>query len=1473
MSPRFALPYGQNSALVQLVYMNAVDLDRHFVPLRPDVEALDWGAEMGRRYGGWLGWDELLTKRRVVLLAEARSGKTEEFRMRAAALRDSGKAGFFLRVEDLADGALVDGLTPEDELRFSDWKGGDAQGWFFLDSVDETRLNAKSVERALRHFRRDLSSALDRASILISCRASDWKGTQDLNLIKNLLPLSVTPSPIEEVVASVDELLLHPMLEDRSSSSAGVDRKEPDELLTIVSLADLDSERRAVLARSAQVTDTETFIREIERQGLGTFAQRPGDLLELADYWKAHGRFASFAEMTRFSIAQKLAERDTDRADADILADDRARDGAERVAAALTLGKALTLRAPGQDPDPTLASGALDPAAILPDWKPSERAALLRRGVFAPATYGRIKFHHRSTQEYLTAQWLKRALDRGCPRSEVMHLLFAEPYGVQTTVSSMRPATAWLALADVEIRDELLERAPLELIRNGDPRSLPLDVKTRLLIVYADRQKQGKISDDMIEYRSFWMFSDPALSPTIREAWVRNTDPSFRKDLLSLVREGEISECIDLAREQAFDNEADLYFRYAAVQTMAACNDREGLTRIAELLLADPLSFTARYAARIARHLFPAYLSRTDLVRLIDKLQPVSRSAEGFPYHLDDLWERCPRAEREVFLEELADLCLMPPFQDEYHRVSAKHDRLASALAPLATEMVLSLGAGAAPLALIKACAAVERSETEYPYHDQRQALWDALRDRSDVQRDLFWFDVQEARRNRERDVATWWQLGIYGVRLWQFAAFDPEWLVQRIRNEPALQDRRIALNALISRLGADELQTQADALRELVMGVSELESDLASALSPPPPHPDDDRHSEFKHMAAQVRETPETTVAQSWLSFAARLRTDSSHLRDRVKLADWEHAGDLMVLTDWLSHKTGKSREDAACCWALLRDVFGEDVAQAYRAGMKLLWRLTVPRLVSRDDTIDWREQLSFYGVGLEANEGEGWAERVTADEAELAVLHALHVGGRSTKWIEALAREHPDRVKPLIAQEVADEWAATSRNSRNVVSAIADGGDEYFLQMADLVIDRLRERPSLIRTFDSGLRVLARFPKSALLRVELIAHAKHEMRRNARKDEGWALRQLALLFTCDLAEGTDALQRWLLASRSDEKRKDRGERAFAMLFSRHCPLVPDDRFQGQSAGVLSRLLLLAYRTIRIEEDVHHEGMFSPDTRDEAEGARGRILDALLATPGRDTYEALCALSDDPSIGSRKRFRELAHRRAEQDAERPAWAPDEVVEFERHHAGPAKTGDDLLRITAGILDDIQTGFLQNDASSRYVLASAPDEEAVQQWLAEQFRLRAKTRFHVSREVEVANRKEPDIVLASTAAAVEVAVEVKHGGKGWTVRALEDALRQQLVGDYLRPATRRHGILVITRHSTRKWEEPDTNRELDFGQLLERLRGIAETIGHNETGPIKALVIGLDALLPAPTSRGFALKSRANRKSPSVDGE
>jgi hypothetical protein len=1433
--------------------MNVIDLDRQFVPLTSDSETPEWDEWMGREYGEWLGWDELITRPRVVLLAEANSGKTVEFQLRAALLRARGEAAFFLRVEDLADGALVEGLTPEDETRFRAWLDGDGPGRFFVDSVDEARLNHKSFDTALKRFRRDVGPAIDRAHVFLSCRVTDWKGKRDRDLVDSLLPVPRGRS-LEAEDLSADELLLRPMFNARSDPIWEEREQKKDsgsrEALLIVRLAELTSEQRAELARWAGIADAEAFIREVDRQGLHTFAERPGDLLELAEYGKAHRSFSSFAAMTRFSIMRKLAERDTDRPDADVLTDERAGEGAERIAAALTLGKALTLRVPGQEPDPTLAAGALDPGDVLPDWKPNERAALLRRGVFTPATYGRVRFHHRSTQEYLTAQWLRRMLDSGCPRSEVMGLLFGEPYGVRTAVPSMRPVAAWLALDDPEIRSELLQREPIELIRHGDPRSLPLSDRARLLIVYADRHHAGEVTNDNVEHRSFWMFSHPALAPAIREAWERNTDPSFRTDLLWMVREGVITECVDLARAQAFDTGLRSYFRSPAVAAMVACGDQEELSRLAAELMADPSVFSARNAVGFARHLFPAYLSLADLIWLIGAAEPGRFSSmAGLPSYLEELWERCPPGERLVLLEALADLCLTPPFRGEYHRVSARHSELPAELAPLASRVALNLGDGPVPPALIKACAAIERSG-ERTRPDARQKLQDALRGRRDFHRELFWFDVQEARHNREREVTSWWHLGITSSALWQLTQEDADWLMARVRDESDLQDRRIALSALPGVLGIEVMHARAQELRALVAGIAELETDLARALAPPAPDLDAKRYATLERRAARWNEKEEVAARQSLLDFAARIRSDSSHLRDPVRLVDSASVSDLLDLTDWLSWRTGMQRQEAARRWPLLGDVHGDEVAQAYRAGMKLLWRVTVPRSVDRSagqvETIGWNHLLSWYGIGLEAGEGEGWAERLSADEAERAVLHAFSVGERPSQWIEVLARTHPERVKPIVTRQVETEWAAASGLSRLALNGIADGADSYLLQMADVVIDRLYERPGSSDTFDIGLRVLARLPLTTAARAGLVTHARNELRLNA-ADYPWALRQLALLFTCDAEVAVDSLEGWLAASDSDQERSIRGERAFAELFWRHWPGLPE-RLHGQPVEALKRLALLAYRTIRVGDDTHHEGVFTPSQRDHAESGRSRVLDALLEAPGRETYNALMELSEEPAVTERrKRFRELAHRRAENDAELPAWSAADVVSFERRHAAPAKSGRDLLRIACAILDDIQTGFAQADASSRRVLASAGDEQAVQHWLAEQFRLRSKDRFHVHREVEVADKKEPDILLSSTSAPVEVAVEIKHGGMRWSLHELEDALRRQLVGDYLRPANRRHGLLVITNHGERTWRDSDTKATLNFEQLLTRLRTMSARLQRNETGPVEVVVLGIDA--------------------------
>jgi hypothetical protein len=404
--------------------MDFVDLDRNFAALAKDQEPnLEIGRLWGARLGGWLGWKQLKRRRRVILLAEAASGKTEEFRHQCEVIRAAASPAFFLRIEELADQGAETSLDSESATQFEAWLAGSGEAWFFLDSVDEARLNRKSFDTALKRFARDVGTGLERAHVFVSCRVTDWKGADDRATYTRYLPAWKQPITPPEVKPEDYSALLDPLFKQQSSQRV----EKPDEDddvgnlndLTVVQLVPLSPEQYRSLATAAGVTNVDQFVDAITKQGLESFTERPGDLLDLADYWKSHSKFSSFAEMLEHSIARKLTERDPHRPDNETISSDDAREGAERLAGALTFGKSFTLRAPGYDPDPSFAAGALDPAEILPDWTEARRNALLRRGIFAPATYGRIRFHHRSTQEYLTARWLDRLLRNNCPPNEV----------------------------------------------------------------------------------------------------------------------------------------------------------------------------------------------------------------------------------------------------------------------------------------------------------------------------------------------------------------------------------------------------------------------------------------------------------------------------------------------------------------------------------------------------------------------------------------------------------------------------------------------------------------------------------------------------------------------------------------------------------------------------------------------------------------------------------------------------------------------------------------------------------------------------------------------------------------------------------------------------------------------------------------------------------------------------------------------
>jgi hypothetical protein len=160
--------------------MQFVQLNRSFFPIAKDQQPrLEAVRLWGHKFGGWLDWADLRNRKRVVLLAEASSGKSEEFRNQVGEISAGGAPAFMVRVEELADQGFEAALEPGSVKLFDQWRTGTGPAWFFLDSVDEARLNRKSFETALKRFARDLDQAAERAHVLISCRVSDWNTARD----------------------------------------------------------------------------------------------------------------------------------------------------------------------------------------------------------------------------------------------------------------------------------------------------------------------------------------------------------------------------------------------------------------------------------------------------------------------------------------------------------------------------------------------------------------------------------------------------------------------------------------------------------------------------------------------------------------------------------------------------------------------------------------------------------------------------------------------------------------------------------------------------------------------------------------------------------------------------------------------------------------------------------------------------------------------------------------------------------------------------------------------------------------------------------------------------------------------------------------------------------------------------------------------------------------------------------------------
>ncbi|MBL0115802.1 MAG: hypothetical protein IPP45_10520 [Sphingomonadales bacterium] len=356
--------------------------------------------------------------------------------------------------------------------------------------------------------------------------------------------------------------------------------------------------------------DPDSLLADIRQRNAEEFVRRPQDLIELCADWRLHHRIRSHRDQVASNVAVKLKPREGGREKVALSAD-KASEGARRLALAATLSRKLTLRHSAEadrESDPTDAP--LDPSSILHDWTQDERTTLLERSLFGFASYGRVRFHHRSVIEYLAAEHLLALYARGMPIRPIKRILFTTTaQGDDVVKPSLRPVAAWIALRDDAIFDEVLRREPDVLLNFGDPESLSSAQRQRALRAYVKRHSAGGWRGLRVPSIQLHRFAASDLGPEVKRLWEGGIDnPEIREILLNLIGLGKLEDCADIAYGIATDGNAPEGERLDALDALIHLGDSR-LAAISTSLADVSTLWPSRLTRVILLRLFPANLS------------------------------------------------------------------------------------------------------------------------------------------------------------------------------------------------------------------------------------------------------------------------------------------------------------------------------------------------------------------------------------------------------------------------------------------------------------------------------------------------------------------------------------------------------------------------------------------------------------------------------------------------------------------------------------------------------------------------------------------------------------------------------------------------------------------------------------------------------------------------------------------------
>ena len=1358
---------------------------------------------------GLLGWPELIAKRRVVILAEAGSGKTEELTDQARQLTEAGRFAVYATVQDVGRNGFDKALRPADRQRLNTWRNSYEPGWFFVDAIDEAKLDNIRLERALRQIAEGIAGGEGRAHIVLSGRHTDWEFARDARRLNDELPLP-RENPAEPLPAL--ETLIRRVLNREKRPEP-----PPAETPLIVVMAPLDTEQVRTYAAAKNAPNLNGLMAAIEATNLWGYACRPLDLDWIVRYWRNHSRLGSFTEMTEVGLRERLQETDPERGRRDNLDAERAKHGLERIGAALVFGRQTTVAIPDNDARLETEGAATKIDDVLPDWSSEDRMKLLTRPAFDPGTFGRARLHNDNegvVRGYLAARWLQRLRQANLPQRRLHDLLFSRTYEVELVKPSLLETAAWLALWDESVASEVVRRAPFLLFTAGDPASLSLETRQTLLTALVEQMRRDE-EVPLLDLSSLSRFAQPDIAPALRAIWAADKEhDEIRRFVLRLICLGKIKDCADLAVAASFGQYQDLYTTIIAGRALLVAGDESAHKDYAEYIKRQCASISPTLVWEAVEDLFPQLIGVDDLLAILAAIH--LGDAEGGGFRFD--WNGAKLVERLMRAVDLTRLIegLLQQLEAEPQvgigERSPRDEQYATALGAAAQRLLDLSPANVAPSPSIDAVLRIGDRRLDMTQRQINKAS-DAvalLHRTPERRRAAFWRAADRLGNHGTlmgRPLLHPFQMGYLG---WPpgLVLDDIDWLLTDGASRVRATERRLAINTALNLWFT---AGEPEALKARIAGAAASDAEMQAAyvesITPRTKSAEEIKSEEELAETMRAGESARSERKQSWIAFIADLRANPAQLRQLRPTTATGVDNRIFSLWQLLSETTSSNSRYAIDSVAPIKELAGEEVAAAFAAGLAEIWRAWKPTLhsvrpPSERNQIATIDCLGIAGVSIEAAGRTDWALHLTEEQAIRAAEYAtLEING-FPDWIAGLAAVWPTAVEKVLAQEAASDLDDPAPGGHYQTLDAISRSDESLARLMS---------PTLWRELEarSDLNRVALRPMLSILMRGLPADAKQACytlmlgRFESSTDPQVSAQYLGAAYAINAQGATDTLMAKLDLLGEAEKTA-LVERVLPQIFgSRWSPSAPPD--VHLDVATLERLVLLAYRMVRVEEDHVRENkrVYSPDQRDEAQEARSAVFTALVDTPGHATYAAILRLMDTPHFPvARSRLLALAQERAANDAEHAAWRADEPLRVERQFERPPVTGRELQLVALQRLEDLQHDLVHGDFQQGTTLSAQPNEPAVQNWMADRLRQAQGTAYSIEREVRVADEKEPDLRFRAKASDASVATEIKVA-ESWTMQQLEDALVNQLCGQYLRAQDGREGILLLVHKKPR----------------------------------------------------------------------